>query len=62
VDTCKDHSNPFLSNRAEQMGGDLWKYYVEAPFGNLLGSKPLVMEGGRGCGKYKRRATCGNIL
>lgn len=51
MNTCQVHLNPFLSNRSEQMGGDLWKYYVDAPFGNLLGSNPLVLEGGRGCGK-----------
>ena len=44
-------SNPFFSNRAEQMGADLWKYYVDLPFSNLLGTKPLIVEGGRGCGK-----------
>ena len=43
--------NPFFANRAEQMGEEIWRLYVEKPFQNLLGPKPLVFEGGRGCGK-----------
>lgn len=43
--------NPFREYRAEQMGPDLWKMYVPGPFGGLLTSHPLVLEGGRGSGK-----------
>lgn len=43
--------NPFRQFRAEQFEENLWTYYVSDPFDNLLGSKPLVVEGGRGSGK-----------
>lgn len=44
-------ANPFRQFRAEQFDENLWSYYVPEPFDNLLGSKPLVLEGGRGSGK-----------
>jgi hypothetical protein len=44
-------TNPFRQFRAEQFEENLWTYYVSDPFDNLLGSKPLVVEGSRGSGK-----------
>lgn len=46
-----EFSNPFRQFRAEQFDENLWSYYVSDPFDNLLGGKPLVVEGGRGSGK-----------
>lgn len=43
--------NPFRQFRAEQFDENLWAYYVPRPFENLLGPKPLIVEGGRGSGK-----------
>lgn len=44
-------SNPFSHFRAENMGDELWKYYVPGPFDRMLTPRPLVIEGGRGSGK-----------
>ncbi|MFC1999174.1 hypothetical protein ACFLXE_00260 [Chloroflexota bacterium] len=43
--------NPFALNRAEQMGNALHEYFVSDGLEDLLSNKPLVLEGGRGCGK-----------
>lgn len=43
--------NPFVLNRAEQMGNALHEYFVADGLENLLSNKPLVLQGGRGCGK-----------
>lgn len=47
--------NAFAKNRAEELGFDLWGEFVVPPFFHNLAldevRKPLVIEGGRGCGK-----------
>lgn len=44
--------NPFTPNRAEQMGDKvIYEYFVSDGLEDLLTTKPLVLEGGRGCGK-----------
>jgi len=43
--------NPFVLNRAEQMETSLHEYFVGDGLEGLLSNKPLVLEGGRGCGK-----------
>jgi hypothetical protein len=42
--------NPFRSLRAEQED-NLWQYYVPVEATQRLGTRPLVLEGGRGSGK-----------
>lgn len=44
-------NNPFVLNRAEQMGNTLHEYFVADGLEGLLSNKPLILEGGRGCGK-----------
>lgn len=44
-------SNPFVPNRAEQMGDVIYEYFVADGLEDLLSTKPLIVEGGRGCGK-----------
>ncbi len=46
-----DFVNPFRKFRAEHFSEDLWNYYVPGPFSDLLGARPLMIEGGRGSGK-----------
>ena len=45
----------FAANRAEEIGHDVWKQFVISPVLRQLGmgqtKKPLVIIGGRGCGK-----------
>ena len=47
--------NAFAKNRAEELGFDLWGDFVVPPFFHKLAldevRKPLLIEGGRGCGK-----------
>lgn len=43
--------NPFVLNRAEQMENTLHEYFVADGLEELLSNKPLILEGGRGCGK-----------
>lgn len=43
--------NPFTRLRAEDFGDAVGEYYVPGPFEQLLGTRPLVIEGGRGTGK-----------
>ena len=47
--------NPFTRNRTEEIGDDVWSYFVIPPFFNHLdlqnAKKPQVIIGGRGCGK-----------
>lgn len=48
----KTFHNPFVPNRAEQMGDEvIYEYFVSDGLEDLLTTKPLVLEGGRGCGK-----------
>lgn len=48
-------ADPFVTNRAEELGQDVWKRFVVPPFFDKLGihsaRKPSVIQGGRGCGK-----------
>ncbi|TXI47113.1 MAG: hypothetical protein E6Q50_14365 [Lysobacter sp.] len=48
-------SNAFADNRAEELGHDLWGRFIVPPFFDELAldtvRKPLLIEGGRGCGK-----------
>lgn len=46
----KEYKNPFSKIRTEQMGDDLWKFYVK-PQKEYIGSQPLIFEGSRGTGK-----------
>lgn len=44
--------NPFIPNRAEQMRDEvIYEYFVADGLEDLLTTKPLILEGGRGCGK-----------
>lgn len=47
--------NAFAKNRAEELGPDLWRKFVVPLFFHKLAlddvRKPLLIEGGRGCGK-----------
>lgn len=45
------YRNPFLVYRTEQMGEELWKFYVNEPTKNFIGGTPFVFEGTRGTGK-----------
>lgn len=48
-------AHAFAANRAEESGHDLWRTFVIPPFFHDLAldkvRRPLVIEGGRGCGK-----------
>jgi len=48
-------STVFSKNRAEELGYDVWKYFVIPPYFDKLdlrdATKPRVIIGGRGCGK-----------
>lgn len=45
----------FAQNRAEEIGNDVWRYFVIPPFYDRLdlqtARKPRIIVGGRGCGK-----------
>ncbi len=43
--------NPFSKLRTEQMGDNVWKYFVDEPFRAKISEKPLIFEGSRGTGK-----------
>src|SRR3989339_2136737 len=47
--------NPFIRNRTEEFGLDVWSSYVIPLYFSQLGlneaRKSCVLEGGRGCGK-----------
>jgi hypothetical protein len=43
--------NPFRQFRAEQFTDHLWSYYVPGSFDERIGTRPIVVEGGRGSGK-----------
>ncbi|MDH5719735.1 MAG: hypothetical protein OEZ13_03845 [Spirochaetia bacterium] len=45
-------NNPFKAFRTEQLGDDPWKYFIQdKALQDLLSSRPLIFEGGRGSGK-----------
>jgi hypothetical protein len=54
-DQAANIQNVFAKNRAEELGYDLWEYFVIPPFYNTLDvddpTKPRLFIGGRGCGK-----------
>jgi hypothetical protein len=48
----KTFENPFSTDRAEQLGNNLFEFYANhKSFEGLLKSKSLILEGGRGSGK-----------
>lgn len=51
----KVFANIFSKNRAEELGYDVWEYFVVPPYFDKLdlndATKPRVIIGGRGCGK-----------
>jgi hypothetical protein len=55
VDVKLSLQDVFSQNRAEELGHDVWKYFVIPPFYSRLdlytARKPRVIIGGRGCGK-----------